>query len=199
MTTLTSLIADVYTLTNRPDLVGETLLAVKSATLKAHHSDFFPKDLQEEGVQFGFSLTQQTLEYKTLVPRWRSLSYLRKFDYSTPPGTPGKFLEILTPTNVLDSYSVNKEDVCYLAGLELNIRTREAQQYFLLGCYVHPNLVTETYSSWIADEHPYAIIYEAAATVFKTIGFDEQEAAYRRMVADLYAELKSDNLLANGY
>ncbi len=196
---LTNLVNSVYTLTNRPDLVGETLLAVKSATLKAHQSDFYYKDLFETGIELGYSQAQQIVEYRTLVPRWRALSYLRKFDASSTPGVPLQFLKVLTPTDVLDSYSVNKENVCYIAGIELHIRCSEAQQYFLLGCYVHPVITDSGYSSWIADESPATIFYEAAATIFKTTGFDEQASAYKNMVQEQYAELKLNNILANGY
>jgi hypothetical protein len=198
MTSLASLTADVFTLTNRPDLVGETSLAIRAATLKAHGSDYYYKDLLETGVQFDLSMQFQTLDYKTLIPRWRALKYIRKFDYSTPPGRAGEFLELITPEQVLDSYSINKEDVCYVAGLQLNIRCRAAFQYMLLGCYVHPDVTFEGYSSWIADEAPLTIIYEAAATVFKTIGYDEQNAAYRQLVLDQYAELKISNIVAIG-
>lgn len=196
---LTSLTADVVSLTNRPDLVGETALAIRAATLKAHGFDYYYKDLIETGIQFDYSQTQQTLEYKSLIPRWRALKYLRKFDYSTPPGCAGKFLELLTPESILDSYGINRENVCYVAGLELQIRCTELQQFFLLGCYVHPDVTTDNYSSWIAEESPLTIIYEAAATVFKTIGYDEQVATYRQLVAEQYAELKLTNIVANGY
>jgi hypothetical protein len=50
--TLAELQADVITITNRPDLVAETLLAVKKATLKMHQLDFFYKDLVESGLVF---------------------------------------------------------------------------------------------------------------------------------------------------
>lgn len=199
MTTLASLIADVYTLTNRPDLVGETALAVRAATLKAHTSDYYYKDIFETGVMFDVSARQQSLEYKTLVPRWRALKYLRKFDNSSDPGCPGDFLDVITPEQILDSYSINRENVCYVAGLELQIRSRDAYQYYLLGCYVFPNVVTETYSSWIADESPMAIVTEAAATVFKTIGYDEQAATYARLTQEEYAMLRMTNIVANGY
>ncbi len=196
---LTSLVDEVYSLTNRPDLVSETLFAVKTATLKAHNSDYFYKDLFETGVMFDTSVAQQSLDYKTLVPRWRALKYLRTYDASTDPGTPGDFVEIITPEQVLDSYSANREGVCYVAGQNLQIRTRAAHQYYLISCYRYPDTGTETFSSWIANEQPAAIILEAAAQVFKTIGYDEQFAAYRSMVSDQYAELKITNILANGF
>ena len=50
MASFTSLLNDVYTITNRPDLIAETKLAVKQATLKMHQSDYYPKDLFETGI-----------------------------------------------------------------------------------------------------------------------------------------------------
>lgn len=198
-TSLASLTADVISLTNRPDLVGETSLAIRAATLKAHHSDYFYKDLFETGIQFDFSLAQQSLEYKTVIPRWRAAAYLRPYDASVSPGVPKKELTLITPDNIFDSYAVTKEDVFYVAGLELQIRTLAAWQYFLLGCYVNPDVTATGYNSWIADEHPFAIVYEAAAIVFKSIGYDEMNAAYRQMVMDEYGELKMSNITAVGY
>jgi len=43
---LAQLSTDVIALTKRPDLVAETTLAVKMATLKAHNSDYYPRDLR---------------------------------------------------------------------------------------------------------------------------------------------------------
>lgn len=197
---LTSLVNDVYTLTNRPDLVGETLLAVRNATLKAHRVDFFAKDIFETGIQFDYEQNQQSLEYRELIPRWRSLKYLRKcYLDTTGAAVSGEFFQVLTPDELVDSYGVNKENVCYLAGSELQIRSKDSIQYCLLGCYILPNVTTGDYSSWIAIEQPAAIVYEAVATVFKTIGYDEQNAAYAKLVDLEYVQLKQDNIQAVGY
>lgn len=179
--------------------MGETLLAIRTATLKAHNSDYFYKDIFETGIEFDESLFQQSLDYKVLVPKWRALKYVRGYDYSSAPGYPTDFLEVITPEQVLDSYSANRENVCYIAGQTLQIRTRAAGQYYLVGCYLYPDTGTETFNSWIAEEQPAAITLEAAAMVFKTIGYDEQFAAYRSMVSDQYAELKITNIQAVGY
>lgn len=196
MTTFAELITDVTTLTNRPDLVTETKLAIRAATLKAHHQDFFVQDLYEIGVTFLTSEYQQTILYKDLVPLWRAFKYLRKCDNNK---VPEHFLELITPDSVLDSYSIHKEDVCYVAGLELKTRTIDQRDKFLLGCYVHPKILETDYDSWIADEYPLAIIYEAAALIFKTVGFDEMVSTYRSMVAEEYTELTRNCIVANGY
>ena len=197
-TSFTTMLNSVFAITNRPDLVNETTLAVQNATLKAHRTDYYPKDLLEQGVQFDLSLTQQSLDYKTLIPRWRSLKYVRKYDNTLPPGMPSKFLELVTPEETLDSYSISREDICYLAGMELQIRTKAATQFFLLGCYVYPDVTVSSYSSWVADEFPAAVYYEAASIVFKTTGYDEQAAALNKLVQDEYMQLRQ-KIIANGY
>ena len=50
MASLNSLMTDVMTITNRADLIAETKLAVKQATLKMHQVDYFPKDIFETGI-----------------------------------------------------------------------------------------------------------------------------------------------------
>lgn len=196
MTTFTELVADVTTITNRPDLVNETKLAIRSATLKAHHRDFFYKDLFEVGITCMEKLYIQTIYYKDVVPKFRAVSYLRK---SNTAFEQREFLTLITPEKVVDSYGINIPDSYYVAGLELKIRTRDQTDHFLFGCYVHPKVLEDDYDSWVADEYPLAIIYEAAATVFKLIGLDEQAAAYRDLVAIEYAELVNSNIVATTF
>ena len=195
--TFTELLEEVYTLTNRPDRIAETKLAVKQATLKAHQIDYFYKDISETAIQFTSAEYLQQLEYRSAVPRWRAVKYLRKYDATE--STPGDQLELITPDEIFDSYRVQKEDVFYVAGEYLQIKSRTEEQYYLLGCYVNPNITEAAYDSWIASDHPYAIILPAAALVFKTIGYDEEAATYNQLASAEYELLKISNILANGY
>lgn len=198
MATFTDLCNDVYELTKRPDLVAETKMAVRAATLKAHQSDYYSKDLTETGIEWGSPAYYQSLEYRTVFPRWRSLKFLRKYDSSSSDGA-GKFFQVLTPDEVLDSYGVQKTDICYLAGAMLEIKSSTQDAHMLIGYYQQPDVVEATYNSWIALDHPFAIVYDAAATIFKTIGFDEQNSLYRNMVAEQLALLRLSNIQAEGY
>src|SRR6185312_3840961 len=133
-TSLQSLIDDVYTLTNRPDLVAETSLAVRSATLKLHSLDNWYKDIYQTGIQWNPVDYIQSLEYRTLVPRYRKFKYLRK--YSPPTGNDmmgydGDFFTLITPDNTLDDYGINRENVCYVAGAYINIRSNTQDQYMI--------------------------------------------------------------------
>lgn len=195
---LTELQQEVYTLTNKPSLVAETLAAVRSATLKLHQSDYYYKDLFETGVVFTSAEYVQQIEYRTLIPRWRSLKYIRKSDVSGD--NEGKFLEVLAiPEMVEDQYGINKTDVCYVAGSVINIKSSTQLQYAIMGCFLNPDITVATYNSWIALDHPYAIVYDAAAAVFKMIGDTDQYAAFTRMAMEELNNLKISNIQAVGY
>jgi hypothetical protein len=196
MATFTELLNDVYTLTNRPDLVGETTLAVKAATLKAHQIDYFYKDIEEVGMSFPLSEYIQSIEYRTVLPLYRALKYIRKTDAE---GKPGPLLKLITPAEFLDRYNYERVDVCYVAGESIQIKSSTELQYILFGCYLNPNVSEANYNSWIALDHPYAIVYEAAATVFKMIGQDEQSTMFKKLTDEQFQFLRQSNIQAEGF
>jgi hypothetical protein len=187
-TSFASLVSDVYALTNRPDLVNETALAVKAATLKAHQADDWIKDLTEYSITFSVSDYYQSLDYKAIIPLWRKPRYIRKYDAAN--SSVGRFLTYLEPEKVVDNYGADRLDVFYIAGSNIQIRSSDLLQYCLVGAYLNPDVTTSGFSSWIANDHPFAIIYEAVAIIFKTIGYDEQVPTYRQMCAEQLQLLK---------
>ncbi len=195
--TLSELIQEVYTITNRPDRVDETLSAIKSATLKAHQCDFFWKDIFETGIDFLVYDYIQSFEYRTLIPNWRSNKYIRPYDAIN--SVPGKPFTLITPEQILDRYDVQKTEVYYAAGAEITLKSSAQYRYFLYGCYLNPDVTVAGYNSWVAMDHPYAIIFDAAATVFKAIGKDEEAAAYRTMVPEQIAMVKASNIVGEGF
>jgi|WetSurMetagenome_2_1015567.scaffolds.fasta_scaffold770774_1 hypothetical protein len=198
MATFTELCNDVYTITNRPELIDETKLAVKAATLTLHHTDFYYRDLLDSSIQFTSSEYVQQFDIKNLFPRFRALKYIRRFDNSGS-GTTAELYKILTPTEVIDSYGNNRMGVAYVAGTMVNIKSSNLLQYAIIGMYLNPDITETGFTSWIATDHPYAIVYEAARLVFKQTGFDEQAAAFDKMVAEQVAEIRMSNIQAEGY
>jgi len=188
---LAELVSGVYAVTNRPDLVALTDQFIKQATLKLHQLDFFYKDLFETGLIFGSPETIQQVDIKSLIPRWRANKYLRKSDAN---GALGDFIEdIVVPENSLDSYNVIRENVYYVAGNLLNIRSDSALQYVLYGCFRYPDITSLSFDSWIAVDHPYAIINDAASSIFKRTGKDSEAAMMRTIV---WGDGKNDRGLA---
>jgi hypothetical protein len=198
MTTFNELLDLVYELTNRTDLAGITTSAIRAATLKAHQTDFYSKDIYEVGVEFDTLDYRQSLDYYNLISNFRALSYFRRVESATDDV--GKFIEVITPAEVLDSYGYNRSDIAYVAGRVLEIRSSVTFQYALMGAYVFPIvLANDSFSSWIADLYPFSIVYEAARVVFKAIGYDEQSAQMNSLVAESYALLKASALTDVGY
>lgn len=195
--TLTELQTEVYTLTNRPDLTAETLLAVRAATLKLHQTDYFYKDLFETGISFSSAEYEQSIEYNTLIPLWRALKYIRKTDVDGDDTLP--FFTVIQPESVLDDYNLNRTDVCYVAGTNIQIKSSTEFQYAFLGCYLNPNITESGWNTWIGRDHPYAIVFDAAATIFKMIGKTSEFAAYTGLALEQRDLVVKSNIQATGY
>lgn len=188
--TFQELYDEVIIITKRPDLVDRTKQAIRSATIKAHHSDFYFKDLVEVPVQFTDLFFLQSFIPTEVVPTFRMAKYIRLWRGGID-GDVGKFLTPIQIENSLNLYGQIKTDVFYMAGQLLQIRGSCTLDKVLFGCYVNPVITPEaSYSSWVAKEQPYAIIYEAARQIFKSISFTEQANEYSTLVGDEYAELK---------
>lgn len=195
--TYAELLAEVIIQTNRPDLTNETAAAVRSATLKMHQIGYWDRDLFETGIQFVAPAYFQQFDYPNVVPLFRALKYLRKYDSSAM--TADKEFEVITPDSAFDAYGAEKSDVIYLGGSVFNIKSSTQFQYALLGCYLNPNITQAGYNSWIAIAHPYAIIHEAARLVFKGIGLEEESASQNQLVQEQIIALVASNTVAVGY
>ena len=194
--TLTELQNEVYAITNRPDLADRTLSAIRAATLKIHQADHFYKDLRESGISFLTEDYLQQFDYRTVFPLWRALSYLRRTDVNGFQS--GDFFTVKSPTNVIDDYKANEPNVCYVAGAVLQVRSAVPFQYALLGYYVNPDITLTGYSSWVALDHPYAIVYAAAAQVFKSIGKDSEWQVWTQQSNEQLQIVRISNIEAEG-
>lgn len=195
--TLTELRDEVYILTNRPDLEALTLSAIRSTTLRLHQSEYYYKDFRESGVNLGADEFIHSWEYRNLIPNWRAFKYFRRSDISGNPDIPP--FEIVETEAALDAYKQPRLDVCYVAGDNLQIRSRVSFQYAFAGWYENPDVTQAGYSSWIARDHPFAIINGAAAAVFRAIGKKEEYAIFKGMEMEQKAAIDISNILGKGY
>ena len=195
--TLTELMEEVYLITARPDLEAETKSAVKRATLKAHKSDYYDKDLYEQGIQFEESSYIQTFDPHAQWNNFRTWKYFKRVtnpeavnvaEYTTHP------IDIISVDELLDNYQAQRSDIAYIAGRNLEIRASVAFTKALVGIYALP-IVTDTgYISWVAEQYPYVIIHEAARAVFAAIGKLEESREQRILAAEELVEMRSDSL-----
>lgn len=183
------LVQEVKDITRRADLDARIQSAVKAATLKLHQIDFWYKDLVEVTIEFSDPQHISNFSPTDVIPRFRKAKYIRIWEGGMD-GVPMNFLKPIQIENALDQYGYQKSDVFYQAGSLIQIRTRNQLQRALFGCYVHPNVTSSAYSSWIAVEVPFAIVHEACRVIFREIGLAEQSGIQESLLAEIISSMK---------
>lgn len=185
-TSLNDLVVRLYTeVTKRPDLAEMSEGHLKNAILKAHTKDYWVRDIFETNFQFGSAATIYSLEPKSIIPRYRKHKYLNIVDPTSFDTT--YELKYLTAPTWLDGYGYLQDNVYYEAGDTLKIRVSSQAKVFGIGCYIYPDTTLANYPSWIVDEFPLAILYEAARTMFRIIGKPDEAAKMELLVAEAMA------------
>jgi hypothetical protein len=161
------LCAEVFTITGRPDLLAETQLAVRRATLFLHGFDTWFRDFNEKRIDFAASSYTFSISLRDNFTNFRKFRYIKPFDPAT--GIPTADIIHCNADDLWDEFKRAKKDIYYIAGDNVNIRTSCAQTNFIAGYYQLPN-VQDAYYSWIADIYPYAIVEDAAGRILQMIG-----------------------------
>lgn len=225
------LVENVVSDTGREDLGfvsdggdGQILKAVFAAILAVHSADFFYKDISTAEMIFNSSAFIQSMD-TTALPRFRALAYVRKWDPSynaaqlnpsiLPPLRDGSslynttlaldFLELIDYDDIFDSYKTEKQDVMYVAGTTVNMKSSTSMTMAKIGWYAHPFLDIPNNGaglvSWIAQEYPYAIIYKADSIIFNSTGDLDRSRKYDSpggLVSEWIAKLIASNVTAKG-
>lgn len=185
MPLFTDMLNDVYSITNRPDLVAESKLAIKQATMAAHRSEHYKRDLVDgQQVAVSAAISNWQLSISALFPRWRQFSYLRPYTVLT--GSLSKIVigrnQFLDPDGILDDYLEEKTNVAYIAGDNLNVRLESAYDGLLISYYQNPDTNEASYTSWVATDFPGVIQIDAARRVFGMIGYEEAAARLTQLL-----------------
>lgn len=192
------LTAEVLSIVKRPDMLPRIESAVRAATLKAHRQGFFYKDLVESGVSFTTpAYIQNFLPKDIFGPAYRKLKYIRYWHFSeqdSNKGSRGRFLTPIDIENSVDAYGYDKVDAYYFAGQVIQIRTAIELSHCLAGAYLNPIVATpETFNSWIADDQPYAIVYEACRQIFNQIGKPSDAQDMQQALVEEYIQLRTNS------
>lgn len=205
MTTYAQLVDSVVAITNRPSLISEMRVAIRKSIFKFHQADTYKRDLQI--VPLDMSLYPSTnfrwqidVSNQSVFPRYRKYSFLRipptsypspasSFPLDYPWGIPKS--PDFTPVaadNIFDDYRVERANYFYQAGMSLNVRATFQPQFLELGYYSYPGFTVLEDNiaiiSWIADQYPDCIAEEAASTIFKMIGKDDESQRYAQFFAE---------------
>lgn len=190
------LLADVITLTARPDLEAESKIALRTATNNAHFTDVYPRDVTSQVVQQQASFTG-SLDIPTLFPRMRGINAVQGLDVNYQPLilSPENKIEIIELGDIYDEYGRLRNSVAYLAGDKLNIRSIVATYGWLVTWFRGPETTRDRYSSWIAQLYPDVIVYWAASIVLDTNGNEAKAAKYMKQTTEQHVPYLRSNFL----
>lgn len=190
MTTYSDLETLVIGQTKRPDISTVTSAAIRTATLRAHHVDFFPRDVVLGTLLFTPSSTAYHYDIANLsstLVRLRSLKNIQAIEVAT--GRPVESLEYRDSDDLYDSDGNRRLSVYTLIGDTLRIYPMLATGQLSAFYYRNPNVTGLEYSSWIADTYPDELAMWAAAIVFARTGFAEMAADFNRTHVQPFREI----------
>ena len=173
MTTLSEMQELVVAQTRRPEISSITDAAIRTATLRAHHTDFFPRDLASYQLSYApsSSVFYDFTNVSNTIARLRSFKHIQSTDAVT--GSPTEQLEYRDADDLYDSDGNRRGSVYTLLGDTLRIYPSSVTGVATAFYYANPNLAGLQYSSWIADTYPDEVAMWAAAIVFARTGFAE--------------------------
>jgi len=190
MTTFAELEALVIGQTARPEIPAITQAAIRTATLRAHHVDFFPRDLATSTLSYTPSTSAQFYDFaniSTTLVRLRALQLLQSTDAVTTATT--EELEYRELQDLYDSDNVRRTSMFTRIGDTLRVYPVSATGLLTIYYYQNPVTADIGYSSWIADDYPDELAVWAAAIVFARTGFAEMANDFQKTHVQSFKEL----------
>jgi hypothetical protein len=185
--------------TRRPEVPAITKSAIRNATLRAHHVDFFPRDLAEYNLPFTVSSTAFYYDFPdihTQLERLRSIKTIRMLDPVNE--IPTEELEFREVDDLYQSDGCRRPSIYTLQGDTLRVYAQRPTGLMAAFYYRNPNVSEAQYSSWIANMYPDDLAMWAASIVFARVGFTEMaQQVVQTNVNPFQALLVSSHLLGN--
>lgn len=162
MPSFRQLVSNTVTVTNRPDLLAETELAVRQAVLSYHHLDFFWRDKTTGIISVSTGGRARHAIPLTKFQGFRAAESI--VPYYAGTDTCAKPLAKATR---MGQHTAN---YWLLAGNELIIHSATLTHQFQFTYWQNPTLMPEAaFSSWVADLYPDAVEDAACAKVFEMV------------------------------
>lgn len=190
--TVSSLLAEVYSLTARPDLTSETTLALRACFFLLHRKGKFWKDLVIDWVASAAPVESRSLATHVLdlsgISNMRQVKCIRADGYS--------HLDFVDVDDQLDAERTLRTDVWWGVGSQIQLRTAISATSWEVSYYGLPTWDGTDVDDWIVDQHQDLLVLNTAQRILSTVGDLELAATYREQAAPLLADLLQDNLEA---
>jgi len=176
VTTFAEMQSLVIGITKRPELVTMTDLAIRTATLRAHHTDFFPRDRASALFSYTLPTTSAFVDIANIfatAPQLRIPEWLQGEDPATQQ--PTEILDYLNSYKEFwDDDNVRKTSVFCQIGESFRVSFASATGSARLWYFKNPIVSAAGYSSWIADTYDMELAQWAAGIVWARTGLQEQ-------------------------
>lgn len=184
----TDLLQEVIDETKRPDLRTRITSQIRQSTQAVHMAERWPRDLATEIVTFAQPTILGDFEY-TNIPLFRKADAI----YPSVGGvktsiTAFKEVKAFSQHDVTGEMEAN---YWYLAGNKIVVGSQGVFEELLVTYLKNPDCLGNTYSSWIADEYPYLIVYHATASILERIGARDLAQKARSQAAEQFKYMQS--------
>lgn len=189
MTTFADMLTKTAAITGRPELVALTKIAVRTATIRAHCTTFFPRDKFAQTVNYTVDNTSQ---WNGNINVFTAFASLRQLKVVQCVDSNGAVTEQLTYREVDDLYDTSgylRDSTWKLEGQNLLIHSRAPTGSIKVHGYTLPSVAEDSYSSWIADSYPEELALWAAAIVQFRSGNQEIAGASLKTNVEPFKEL----------
>jgi hypothetical protein len=176
--------------TRRPEIPAVTQAAIRTAVLRAHHIDFFPRDLISTIISYTPAASDfyDIPNLSSSILRLRTIKTVQGLETATT--RPVEQLEFREADDLYDSEGDRRRHVYTMIGDTLRIYPDAQTGRINVYSYTNPAITTTGVTSWIADLYPDDIAAWAAAIVFARTGFadmakqvqDEQITPFKKML-----------------
>jgi hypothetical protein len=187
----------VNAITKRPELVTLTEAAVRTATLRAHHTDFFHRDRDSVVLTYTVPASGSFVDIAgvyTSAPQLRAAEFMQSEDATTFTATEN--LEWVTSfKNFFDDTNVAKLSVFTVLGETIKASFASATGRARLFYYKNPVVTNAAYASWIADAHSDEVAMWAAGIVWARTGNQEMAREAQTAVEMFKADLLASYLM----
>jgi hypothetical protein len=190
MTSFAELQTLTIELTRRPELASMTKQAIRTATLRAHCTDFFHRDAHAAVLTYtpssGVSFVDVADIYAA-IPRLRGIKFVQCVNPANL--APTENLEYRDLDDVYNERKQLRPSVYTLRGTNLRIYPLQQTGSIDVHCFLLPTVTEVGYSSWIANDFPEEVATWAAASVLHRVGNAEQAQAMLKMQVQPFQQM----------
>lgn len=170
---LADIVKAVTARTKRLDKVDEITLSVRKAIKMVHSAAYFPMDVVEEEVDLNGTHSNFKIPLPPRIRKFIAVAPLAVNGLPIPITTLTGMYDYISPTDVINSFHERRNDVYYVTGATLSIKSSVGAQKLYVSFYALPEVADLDLETWLMREHESVFIDAALSDFYQIIGRDK--------------------------